>query len=68
MKDRTIAGAIVLLAIAVFFVGGMRVPSPQPSDQYLVNDGKVFRFPASAPGRIEMLTKNAQGKYEWVAQ
>ena len=68
MKDRSIASAIVLLAISVFFVGGMRATPSATSDQYLVNDGKVFRFPAAVQGRVEVLEKDADGKYKWVAQ
>jgi hypothetical protein len=65
MKDQSIAGAIILLAVAVFLVGGIRT-SPVASDQYIVNDGKVFRFPGAVQGRVEVLEKNDQGKYRWV--
>jgi len=68
MKDRSIAGAIILLAISVFFVGGAHMSPAATSDQYLVNDGKVFRFPGAVQGSIEVLEKDAQGKYEWVVQ
>jgi hypothetical protein len=66
MKDRSTAAAIVLLAVSILFVGGTRVTPPPTADQYLVNDGKIFRFPAAAQGRIEVLEKDAQGKYQWV--
>jgi hypothetical protein len=66
MKDRSIAAAIVLLAVSVFFVGGTHISAPATTDQYLVNDGKIFRFPGAVQGRIEVLEKNAQGKYQWI--
>jgi len=64
MKDLTIPGAIVFLAIAVFFTGGMRPLTPSQPDQYVVNEGKIYRFPGSAPGRVEVFEKNAQGKQQ----
>ena len=68
MKDQSVAAAIVLLAIAVFFVGGTRPSSPQPADQYVVKDGMIFRFPAAVPGRIEFLTKDSQSRYVWAGE
>jgi hypothetical protein len=68
MKDKSIAAAIVLLAVSIFFTFGGRATPPVNSDQYLVNGGTIFRFPGAVQGRIEVLDTDAHGNFHWAPQ